>query len=67
MHLLFTITRHNTLRLEELAGLLVAVAGAGLVIGAMTPMGRRGSQLLGGLAFLAAGVVAIVGLHWGTL
>jgi hypothetical protein len=28
-------------------------------------VGRRGSQWLAGLAFAVAGVLAVVGLHWG--
>ena len=31
---------HKTLRVEELAGALAAIAGAALLIGAMTPMAR---------------------------
>jgi hypothetical protein len=66
MHpLLMTITKHNTIRLEELAGLLAAIAGAALFLGGMAPMGRRGGQLLAGVALAAAGVLAIVALHWG--
>jgi hypothetical protein len=66
MHaLLFSFTKHNTLRVEELAGLLLAIGGAVLLIGSMTPMARRGSQWLAGVALVAAGVLWIVALHWG--
>jgi hypothetical protein len=66
MHPLLGLTAHNALRLEEVAGALVAIAGAVMFLGSMTPMGRRGSQWLSGLAFAIAGVLAVVALHWGT-
>jgi hypothetical protein len=67
MHLLLlSITKHSTIRLEELAGLATAIAGAALFAGAMTPMGRRGGQLVGGILLAAAGVLVIIALHWGT-
>jgi len=67
MHLLLlNITKHNTIRLEELAGALAAIAGAALFVGAATPMGRRGGQALGGIALAVAGVLVVVALHWGS-
>ncbi len=67
MHaLLFLIKPHTTTRLKELAAALIAVAGALMVIGSMMPMGKRGGQWLAGLALAAAGVIAVIALHWGT-
>jgi hypothetical protein len=65
MHPLLAITAHNANRLEEVAAALVAIAGAVMVLGSMMPMGRRGSQWLSGLAFVIAGVLAVIALHWG--
>jgi hypothetical protein len=68
MHtMLSTYTLHTTMRLKEVAAALVAVGGAFLVLGAMMPMGRRGGQVLAGLALAAGGVVGVIALHWGTL
>jgi hypothetical protein len=67
MHLLLlSITRHNTIRLEEVGAALTAIAGAALSAAAISPMGRRGGQLLGGLALVAAGILVVVALHWGS-
>jgi len=65
MHSLLAITLHNTIRLKEVASALVAIAGGVMVLGAMSPMGRRGSQSLSGLCFAVAGVLAVIALHWG--
>ena len=65
MHPLLGLTAHNTVRLEEVAGALIAIAGGVMLLGAMTPMGRRGSLWLSGLALALAGVLLVVGLHWG--
>jgi hypothetical protein len=65
MHPLLFLTAHNRIRLEEVAGALVAIAGGVMVLGSMMPMGRRGSQSLSGLALALAGVLAVVALHWG--
>jgi hypothetical protein len=67
MYLLaFTIKQHTMIRLEEVGAALAAVAGALLFLGAMTPMGRRGTQLLAGLALAVGGVLVVIAIHWGT-
>jgi hypothetical protein len=67
MYLLaFTIKQHTMIRLEEVGAALAAVAGGLLFLGAMAPMGRRGSQLLAGLALAAGGVLFVIAIHWGT-
>jgi hypothetical protein len=65
MHPLLGLTTHNSLRLREVAGALIAIAGAVMLLGSMMPMGRRGSQWLAGLALALAGVLVVVALHWG--
>ena len=65
MHLLALMTRHSTIRVEELAFLLVAVGGGLLFFGGTTPFARRGGQILGGLALAVAGVLGVIALHWG--
>jgi hypothetical protein len=67
MHPLLFITKHNGIRLEEVAAALVAIAGGLMFLGATMPMGRRGGQWLAGLALAIAGVLAVIGLHWGHL
>ncbi len=67
MHtLVLGLTVHNAIRLEEVAGALIAIAGGLMFAGSMMPLGRRGSQWLAGLAFAVAGVLAVIALHWGT-
>ena len=62
MHLLaFTIKLHTTIRLEELAGALIAIAGAAM----LAPMGMLGGRRLSGLALAAAGVIWVIARHWG--
>ena len=64
MYLLaLTIKAHTTIRLEELAGALTAIAGVAM----LAPMGMLGGKKLGGIALAAAGVLWVVALHWGTL
>ncbi|MGD0715638.1 MAG: hypothetical protein ABSB24_15845 [Gaiellaceae bacterium] len=59
--------RHATVRIEEIGFLLGAVAGAVLALSAMTPLGRRGGQLLAGVALAAGSVLLIVAIRWGTV
>ena len=65
MHPLLFMTVHNSLRLKEVAGALIAIAGGVMVLGSMMPLGRRGSQWLAGLALALGGVILVIALHWG--
>ena len=63
--ILLAITRHTGIRLAELGFLLVAIAGALLVLGQLAPAVRRTSVVVGGLALAAGGVLLVVAAHWG--
>ena len=66
MHLLaLHFNAKDTLRVEELAGALAALAGAALFLGALTPFARRVGQLLGGAALAAAGVLLVLAVRYG--
>ncbi|MDX6485224.1 MAG: hypothetical protein QOF43_377 [Gaiellaceae bacterium] len=66
MHLLaLNFNAKDTLRVEEIVGALVAVAGVALFAGAMTPFARRFGQLLGGAALVAAGVLLVLAVRYG--
>jgi Ca2+/H+ antiporter len=66
MYLLALSFNHkSTLRVEEIAGVLAAIAGAALFLGAVTPLARRTGQLFGGLALAAAGVLFVLALRYG--
>jgi hypothetical protein len=66
MHLVaLSFNAHQTLRVEEIAGALAAIAGAALLFGALTPMARRMGQIFGGLALLAAGVLFVLAVRFG--
>ena len=61
MHLLaLSFNAHTTLRLEELAGALAAIAGAALFLGSITPFGpppaalRRARLAPSGVLFVLA-------------
>ncbi len=56
---------HKTLRVEEIAGALAAIAGAALLLGSVTPMARRIGQTVGGLALLASGVLFVLAVRYG--
>jgi hypothetical protein len=56
---------HDTLRVEEIAGALAALAGALFFVGAMTPMARRLGQLFGGLSLAASGVLFLLAVRYG--
>ena len=62
---LLALTVHNGIRIAEVGEALGAVGGAVLVLGAITPFGRRAGMLFGGLALAVGFVLLIVATHWG--
>jgi hypothetical protein len=62
--MLLALTHHGGIRLAEVGFALVAVAGALLALGGMTPA-RRSANALAGLALAVGGVLVIVAAHWG--
>ena len=66
MHLLaLHFNPRDTLRVEEVAGALAALAGVLLFLGAVTPLARRTGQIFGGLALAAAGVLLVLAVRFG--
>ena len=66
MHLLaLAFNAKKTLRMEELAGALIAIGGALLCLGALTPFMRRPGQIFGGLGVAAGGVLFVLAVRYG--
>lgn len=59
------ITQHSGIRIAEVGFALAAVAGGLLVLGGLTPFGRRAGTVLGGLCLAAGGVLLVIAAHWG--
>jgi hypothetical protein len=58
--------QQTTMRMEEIAGALTAVAGALMFLGSGVPFGRRGGQALGGVALAVAGVLFLLAIRYGS-
>ena len=56
---------HTSLRLAELGEILLAAAGILLVLGGMTPFGRRAGQTFGGICLAVGGVLLVLATRWG--
>ena len=66
MHIVaLSFNAHRTLRVEEIAGALAALAGAAILIGGLMPFGRRFGMIAGGLLLAAAGVVFVLAVRYG--
>jgi len=63
--LALSVGHQTTLRLLELAGAAIAVAGGFLFISSGGHTGRRGGQGIAGLLLAAAGVCVVVAIRWG--
>jgi hypothetical protein len=63
--LAITINVRTGIRLAEVGEALGAIGGLALLIGAMTPFGRRAGAALGGLALAAGFVCLLVATRWG--
>lgn len=62
--MILAVADHTGIRLAEVGFALAAVAGGLLVLGAVTPFGRRAGNLFGGACLAAGAVLAIVAVHW---
>jgi hypothetical protein len=56
---------HTGFRLAEAGEALGAIAGLALLVGGVTPLGRRAGQIVGGLALAVGCVCLVVATHWG--
>jgi len=56
---------HTSLRVAELGEALVAAAGILLLLGGMTPFGRRAGQTFGGICLAIGGVLLVLATRWG--
>lgn len=63
--LAFTIKAHTGIRIGELGMLLGVLGGIALLLGAVTPFGKRAGQLFGGIGIAAGFICLIVATHWG--
>ena len=63
--LALTISKHTGLRLAELGELLGLIGGAALLLGGMTPFGKRMGQTIGGLGIGAGFLLLIIATHSG--
>ena len=59
------IKAHTSIRLAELGEVLLAAAGILLVLGGMTPLGRRAGQTFGGICLAVGGVLLVLVTRWG--
>jgi len=59
------IKAHTGLRLAEIGEVAGAVGGVLLVLGGMTPLGRRAGMTFGGLALAIGFALLVVATHWG--
>jgi hypothetical protein len=63
--LALVIKTHTGIRLAEVGEALGAIGGLALLLGAITPFGRRAGQGVGGLALAVGFVLLIVATRWG--
>jgi hypothetical protein len=63
--LALVIKAHTGIRIAEVGELLGALGGLALLLGGMTPFGKRAGQTLGGLGLAAGFVLLIVATRWG--
>jgi hypothetical protein len=63
--LALSIKTHTGLQLAELGELLGLIGGAALLLGAMTPFGKRFGQTIGGLGIAVGFLLLLVATRYG--
>jgi len=63
--LALTIQKHTGVRLAELGELLGVIGGLALLLGGLTPFGKRMGQTIAGVALVVAFALLIVATHSG--
>ena len=66
MPLLLTISHHTSIRLAEVAFLLIVIAGVWFVAAELLPPRLHKSRMVvAGILLAAAGLILIIVTHWG--
>jgi hypothetical protein len=66
MSLLLTISHHTSVRIAEVAFLLILIAGIWLVAAELLPQRwHKLRMVVAGIAFAAAGILLLIVTHWG--
>jgi hypothetical protein len=63
--LALTLKAHTGLRLAEVGEAVGGIGGLALLVGGLTPFGRRAGMVVGGLALAVGFACLIVATHWG--
>jgi hypothetical protein len=63
--LAISMTKHTGYRLAELGELLGLIGGLALLLGGLTPFGKRMGQTIGGLGLAIGFALLIVATRWG--
>jgi hypothetical protein len=63
--LAITIKAHTGIRLAEVGEAVGAIGGLALLVGAVTPFGRRAGQAVGGLGIAIGLVCLVIATRWG--
>jgi hypothetical protein len=63
--LALNIVRHTGVRLAEAGMLLGFIAGLALLVGGMTPFGKRAGQTIGGIALALGFALLVIATHYG--
>jgi len=59
------ITKHTGYRLAEVCEALGFIAGLALLVGGLTPFGKRMGQIVAGLALAVGFALLVVATRWG--